>query len=998
MRRRRLERLRFERLESRRLLAVFTVNSTLDAVDTDPGDGVCESDGGICTLRAAIQEANAFGNVGGPDEVDVPAGTYTLSLAGIDEQQSRTGDLDITGNLIIRGSGDVIIDAGGIDRVIDIIIGAVEISGLTIRGGTVEDDDFFEGAGGGIRNQDILTINDSVISGNIAAVGAGIANYNGTLKISRSVISGNGNGTTTLGGGISNYSNYDPADLEITETTISGNQAVTGGGINNRSYDGMATATISRSTISGNTASLGAGISNQSTIYYDEPLALLTIRNSTVAGNDATSTGGGIRNEADSGGNSVLDIANSTVSGNTSFSDGGGIMNVASDGATLTINSTIISGNTAGGQGNDLYSDNTSANFSLVQDPAGHTLTDGVSNNLVGADPLLGPLGDNGGFTLTHTLLDGSPAIDKGSNSAGLSSDQRGSAFSRTVDDAMIGNADDGTDIGAIEAGQSAAVQDFGDAPDGIDVSGILRNYPTLGANNGARHASIEGGPHLGSLAGDAEPDAIPTASADGDDLAGIDDEDSLTPDTFVLTPGQPISGSLSHDGGSAGALLSVWIDFNLDGDWDDVNEQVLSDAFVQPGFTTTSLESVVVPADAPSGTTFLRARISTDAGLSPRGEASDGEVEDFALTLGTPPPSVADLSLEKTVDNSNPALDDEITFTVTLRNAGPSRATNIEVTDLLPFELFFEDSDATRGSYDDFDGIWLVDSLDSGESAVLSITATVDSTDPITNTAEVTASDQMDPDSTPDNAVAGEDDQASVSLGSCLTADPLHAGMNRLVYSCSVANSFVAFVRGSERGTTTFSRFGVSVDISDAEDVAIAIADSSGIAEAFFPVTDTELSDTILVQAFEITPPRDKSNTLSLEFDVASLASTTQNLLDVNRDDVVSALDALMVINHLHDAQHHGESVAMVDAERAQFAPNATQSSYLDTNADKRVTALDALLVINHLSRNNDTPASGEAQFPVAALPRHQTRQADLDADKDELLEEILDQMLVTA
>ena len=56
---------------------IFTVNSTTDAVDANPGDGTCATAGSVCTLRAAIQEANAHA---GDDTIDVPAGTYLLTI------------------------------------------------------------------------------------------------------------------------------------------------------------------------------------------------------------------------------------------------------------------------------------------------------------------------------------------------------------------------------------------------------------------------------------------------------------------------------------------------------------------------------------------------------------------------------------------------------------------------------------------------------------------------------------------------------------------------------------------------------------------------------------------------------------------------------------------------------------------------------------------------------------------------------------------------------
>jgi CSLREA domain-containing protein len=77
---------------------MFTVDSTLDAVDAAPGDGLCATGGGVCTLRAAIQEANALA---GSDTIVVPAGTYTLTIAGQAENAAATGDpsLLLTGRL-----------------------------------------------------------------------------------------------------------------------------------------------------------------------------------------------------------------------------------------------------------------------------------------------------------------------------------------------------------------------------------------------------------------------------------------------------------------------------------------------------------------------------------------------------------------------------------------------------------------------------------------------------------------------------------------------------------------------------------------------------------------------------------------------------------------------------------------------------------------------------------------------------------------------------------
>ncbi len=81
--------------------ATFVVNSTTDAVDATPGDGVCATAGAVCTLRAAITEANALA---GDDIITLPAGIYTQTLVGVDDTNAA-GDLDILSNITINGAG-----------------------------------------------------------------------------------------------------------------------------------------------------------------------------------------------------------------------------------------------------------------------------------------------------------------------------------------------------------------------------------------------------------------------------------------------------------------------------------------------------------------------------------------------------------------------------------------------------------------------------------------------------------------------------------------------------------------------------------------------------------------------------------------------------------------------------------------------------------------------------------------------------------------------------
>lgn len=125
----------------------------------------------------------------------------------------------------------------------------------------------------------------------------------------------------------------------------------------------------------------------------------------------------------------------------------------------------------------------------------------------------------------------------------------------------------------------------------------------------------------------------------------------------------------------------------------------------------------------------------------------------------------VADLSLEKTVTNATPVVDEEITYTVTLRNAGPNRTPIVEVTDKLPAGLQLITATPSQGTYTADTGIWNTDGIDAGQTLTLNLLVKVTASNTITNTAEVTTSAKLDPDSTPGNADSNEDDIAQTSI-----------------------------------------------------------------------------------------------------------------------------------------------------------------------------------------------------------------------------------------
>ncbi len=151
---------------------------------------------------------------------------------------------------------------------------------------------------------------------------------------------------------------------------------------------------------------------------------------STVTSNSGSGAGA----VYDRGDNGI--IRNSTISGNQ---NGGAYLSGANVGSTI-IAANGLYGNVAGNL--------VSADYNLIDDTNGVQITGSIGHTILGQDPLLGPLKNNGGFTPTMALLPGSPAIDKGASFGSLT-DQRGSP--RLFDFSGIVNVIDGTDIGAYE-------------------------------------------------------------------------------------------------------------------------------------------------------------------------------------------------------------------------------------------------------------------------------------------------------------------------------------------------------------------------------------------------------------------------------------------------------------------------------------------------------------------------------------------------------------------
>jgi fibronectin-binding autotransporter adhesin len=366
------------------------------------------------SLREAIAWANLHS---GADAITFAPGLAggTITLGGT-QLPTITGELSITG----LGAPALAISGNQASRVFEIAAGAdVEMSGLTIRDGAAV-------TGGGIRNGGKLRITHSAIISNRAnggsaqGGGAGI-NSTGALDVEYCTFVDNIGGVA--GGAIrlaSPTGSFDLSLLTVRYSTFSGNSSRNGGAL------GLArgVALIVGSTFNGNSAVNGSG--GAMTVEDGS----LTVTGSTVSGNSTTDRGGGIAARGQ------LIVQHSTIVDNSGPS-GAGIRTDINGAVTLT--HSIVARNWNGSTPSDLVvaSIGATGGYNLI----GHAATagglvHGVNGNIVGVDPMLGPLADNGGPTKTHKPLPGSPVIDAGDpffNAAAMPFDQRGLPYPRVV-------------------------------------------------------------------------------------------------------------------------------------------------------------------------------------------------------------------------------------------------------------------------------------------------------------------------------------------------------------------------------------------------------------------------------------------------------------------------------------------------------------------------------------------------------------------------------------
>ena len=449
-----------------------------------------ENDGDFSAGDLSLREAIARAEAGNVITFDsnFAGSTITLSL----------GELAIDKNLTIQGLGaeNLTIDGNNSSKVFNVSDDSddrldVAIKGLTITGGSA------------------------------------FANSPGD-------VGGVGGGSGNAGGGIYNSENLSISNSLITENAAS----ISGGGIFNNGTLSVTGSTISNNDVTNPRGGGGAAISNEGT---------LTIENSTISGNESFS-GGSISTQGST------TINNSTISNNIATVVPGGITGSA------TITSSIVAGNLTGSDNrtqSDLSGEFVSGGNNLIGNPNDATgFTDGQNGDIIGTpenpiDLLLGELQNNGGSTPTQALLDGSPAIDAGSNPNNLQTDQREEGFDRTVGAS--------TDIGAFEVQDADGEQpdpqpnnvlegtNGKDTIDGTDNDELILGFAGRDRLNGnGGNDTISGGKGGDIITGGAGDDSL-EGNEGKDEIFGNEGDDILIGGT----------GKDTLDGGAGDDILN---------------------------------------------------------------------------------------------------------------------------------------------------------------------------------------------------------------------------------------------------------------------------------------------------------------------------------------------------------------------------------------------------------------------------------------------------------
>ncbi len=374
-----------EALENRINPVTFTVTNTLNT--------------GAGSLRNAVASANLFTSA--DTIIFDPAVFNTFKVITL-----TTGEISISGATTITGPGANLLSISGnassraFNTTAALDTEPISFSGLTIGSCLTTGD-----GGAVLIGDEAITFTGCNLSDNISTSDGGALSASGA------------------------------ATITLTECNLINNQAQVNAGAIYLAAD-AASLTLERCTLSANIAVTGSGGAVR---IASKLTGTMTVRNSTLSGNSAPS-GGAVALAPNKG---TLAIRNSTLTLNDADTGTGGAIARTSGGMVITIESSIVSGNTNAGAPDISSIGTVNVNFSAIGSNTGFTLTGG--NNLAfGVALKLGTLANNGGPTNTHLPALDSPVVDAGANLTGLTTDQRGTGYLRA--------RGLGPDIGASEA------------------------------------------------------------------------------------------------------------------------------------------------------------------------------------------------------------------------------------------------------------------------------------------------------------------------------------------------------------------------------------------------------------------------------------------------------------------------------------------------------------------------------------------------------------------
>jgi len=321
-----------------------------------------------CTLREALTSINDASATGGCIATGTFGSNDTINF-NVESVSVVGSQLVVGADVSINPGGDAVtISGNGDDRVIAVGFGAnATMNNLTITGGVRPD------VGGGISViNSILTLNNCTISGNTSG----------------------GNGGGIFGSG------FTTARITLNNSTVSGNTSgENGGGV----YFFGLSFSLNNSTVSGNVANNGGGLSLQD--------SLVRLENSTISMNSSSGNGGGIYiNNAINNVFRVIFILNSIIAGNQASNDNEFTFISQSFGNIVTTTNNLIGD--ASQTFDQAFSQDTSTEQPAVIFNDTNIIATSDGDSPTPLSQILAPLADNGGPTLTHALLLGSPAVD----------------------------------------------------------------------------------------------------------------------------------------------------------------------------------------------------------------------------------------------------------------------------------------------------------------------------------------------------------------------------------------------------------------------------------------------------------------------------------------------------------------------------------------------------------------------------------------------------------